>query len=831
MAETTQNYDLFNFQQNKNIAVVVCIQGLDFCLANRAVYSKIKYGDPGLVYGLPGLVYGGLRKVDTIYDLLSLDSSSLTLQQIVEPEQGRASISTMSMSFIDRDGLMTQIISPGVLLDDILGKEVTVELGYQEISYPQDYFVIFRGIVTSVKSAAGMVTLQFSDANTKKRQNIFFPGVTKLTGNILAGDVNLPVVTTGDFAQRILGPDGGYDSAIKLFVKIEDEYIEYTAATVTPTQFTGVTRGARGTVAAAHTLNSEVLGFIEIEDHAIDMALKIMLSGFNGAYVVDQPLSAFVGTSVGSIPNAIEFPEGVDVERDYGITVGDYVYTSGASIPANNFSGRRVVSIQDAGELNPKRIITVDGAALVSEAATAAVISFRSKYDVYPVSAGVKMKPSDVDVEGHELLKAQFLSGNENSYRFFIGAEEAGKTFIEREIWLPLGCYSLTRNGRVSVKITKPPLAGDQLIELNRDNILNAQNLRPERATNSRTFYNDIVFTTDFTDEGEATSQFRIIDTDSLNIIGLNSTLKIQSKGTRGDLTGNLNQVVARRARFLLSRYKNAAIVINVDVNWATGNQIEAGDVVALNGNGLSIANFLTGDREFGTQLFEVVDRKLNLSTGVTSLKMISGVGADATDRFATISPSSVLGSGSTATDLKIVDSFSSDDPKYPGEEFRKWEQYLGLPVAVHNEDYSYYEETTLIEIDPVDPSILRVTALSGPPPAGYIVDIARYPTDTDPLTNILYKQRHAYINPTVAVTSGASSTQFDVAPGDAGKFFVGSVVRVHNAGFSIDSDDVKVTNVSGTTITTEDLGFTPAAGQLVELIGFADGGGAYRWV
>jgi hypothetical protein len=111
-------------------------------------------------------------------------------------------------------------------------------------------------------------------------------------------------------------------------------------------------------------------------------------------------------------------------------------------------------------------------------------------------------------------------------------------------------------------------------------------------------------------------------------------------------------------------------------------------------------------------------------------------------------------------------------------------------------------------------------------------VDIPRYPSTALTTDDSTYKAVFAHIDYTVPVVTGISTTQFTVSLGNAGKFFVGAMVRIHNADFSIDSGDASVSAVVGTTITVgTSLGFTPAAGQFIDLIGFADGGGAYRFI
>ena len=63
MAGTTEQFKLFNFQDTKNIAVVLTIDGIPIKFSNRSIFTKVRYGDLGIEYGMPDLVYGSFRKV------------------------------------------------------------------------------------------------------------------------------------------------------------------------------------------------------------------------------------------------------------------------------------------------------------------------------------------------------------------------------------------------------------------------------------------------------------------------------------------------------------------------------------------------------------------------------------------------------------------------------------------------------------------------------------------------------------------------------------------------------------------------------------------------
>jgi len=856
----TQNYANYNTLETKSIAIAVCIEGLETKLSNKILFTRIKYGDAGLTYG-GGSKYGdpALVPLDDQQDILSLSGSTFTITQKIEPEQAKGSASSMTLGFIDKNGFMTKLLSPGVLVDEILGKKVKVLLGYQQISFPQDFFTIFRGVITGVDDRAGLAILKLNDYNVRrKNQQVFFSANSTLTAAISDTDTTIPVIAAGDFHQQIIGPDGTVDypsplstgTGVRTFLKIDDEYIEYFEGKVVGNSFTdcvrGVSFGAGKTIvggesplndAAAHDINTDVDALVQITDQSLTMALKIMMSGYNGPFLTDvaiKSINEFATLPVPTAtvpPNTISFPDGIDVKEEYGLAIGDYITVSG-SFPGFGFNNKtvRIIQIISPDDIRKNEVVEVDDT-MLTDLSTSAVVALRSQFDTYPTTCGLKMSPDEVDVEGHLETQDTFLESEEDIYRFVLTDQENGKNFIESELYLPVSAYSLTRFGRCSVKITKPPLADARIQILNQDNILNAAQIRPYRAVNQRKFFNQIVFKYDEDIEGDYISTLKYIDSNSISIIKLTNTLTITSRGSKSEFFTDATALFDRRSKFLLSRYSFGAIQIPVVVNWEIANQIEAGDVVALDGTGLQIANFGSGNRVFGTQLFEVVERKLDFKMGRAGLMLIAGVGNNISDRFATISPSSLTDTGSTTTAIRIKDSFSEVCPEFPGQEYRKWTDYEGLPIRVHSPDYTFDETVTLFQVEPSAAARLIVSpALSLAVPADYVVDIVPYSTSTLTQDNSLYKIVHAHSNPTVAVVTGIDNLSFTVSASDALLFFEGAFVQVHDSDYTRDSPEVRVVSVVSTTITvTLDLGFTPALGDYVELIGYADKGGAYR--
>lgn len=829
-------YLILNDQPTKQLNVVVQIDGVPDLLSLVPIYEKIRYGDPRLTYGLPGIVYGGLIAKENVKPILMINSG-LQIQQQIEPEQGRGSVATMNLSFIDKDEYMTQFISNGVIVEEPLGNTlVQVAIGFVNSSYPEDYYRVFRGYITGVTSQPGVVILELSDANIKRRQTIFLGGTSSLSSGIDDTQTAIPVFNTTGFIQPILGPDGTYDPSVTTYIKIDDEFMTYAPTGINTGLINVLSRGgshSRGTTPNPHDPGATVTNNVQFQGNVIELALKIMLSGWNGPWLSDVAVSS-LGTSLDPLnpePAAILLPAGIDAVDDYGLTPGDYIYVTG-STAAND--GTYIIREIDDALGDPNRMVIVDNPFNLENPASTVSVAFRSQYDTFPIFCGTKNTPIEVDVATHQLDLKNFFSSNIYTEQVFIPDTQngqSGKDLIEGTLWLPIGVYSITRYGRISLAVTKPPVAQQNIVYLDQTNVLEPDKIRVQRALNRRRFYNVIAYSWDLSDAGDYASTNNLIDSTSLTKINYVSTLPINADGVKTTLGGAV--LVQTRGTFILNRYKNAAYEITLKVNWQAGSIIEVGDVIALRDNGtLQISNLETGKRDLGTQLFEVIQRKLDIKTGVSELTLLSNLGYKIGERYATISPSSIVTTGSTLSSIEIQDSYG---PLFPGAEHKKWDQFIGLPILVH--DYFYTQSATaiLLGFDPLDKYKMLVSPnLAFAPSAGQIVDIVSYGTGSDPNYIAHYKTFFSFVSPSIDVVSGISDTQFTVSPGDIGTFNTGIAVVIHNQDYSLFSPECLVSNIdTGTnTITVgTSIGFTPASGQLVEGIGFKDGGGFYRYL
>ena len=903
-------YQLNNFSLTKFLNVVIEIEGFPTKFSTLITYKGLRYGDPDLHYGDPNLVYGGLIPRSDTKAYLSSESG-FSLSQRIEPEQGKGNASTINLVILDLNGEVTKLVSPGQSLDEILGgKQVKMHLGYQNSSYPEDYFVVFRGYVTQTTLTPTKVSLQLSDVNFKMKQQVCFMGKTQIkpvSYTFLPTDVNtgsdtinisapffqngvgvvfsgtlgstlpsglstgttywvvnqtgssfqvsdtvggapinflsqgtgtfyaifedlgltstsIPVYKTDGFLEKITGPSGGVDSSFKTYLLIDSEFMEYGLGDIYSDHII-VTRASYGSLANNHLKDTTVDNAASITGNIIDNALKLLLSGWGAQWISNCPIQSFVDVldpSFGLIQHAMLLPDGVDAIETYGLAPGDYIYITGTSF--NN--GTYTVKTFGSSRGWPNNIVYVNETFVteVPPSGYAGYFSIRSQYDVFPVNAGMKLRPTDIDVNGIQKVKRTFLSQADCTFQNLIKEPIQGKDFIESQYLLPSGLYSVTRFGRISIASTKPPIAGQTLVTLDVDNILNPESIVVSRGLNLRTFFNEIDFYYDFDSDNNPKNVTKILDSTSLNKITVASVLPINAQGLKTTL--GADTFINRRGGYLLRRYRNAAFTLQIKVNWEAASMIQVSDCVALSDNGLlKISNLSTGNKDLGYQLFEVIDWKLDIMKGTGDLKLLSSPGYLVTDRFGVISPSSILDSGSTTSVLKFKDSFGA---LYPGDERQKWVDIIGEKILIHSPDWSYQEETTLVAINPETPYQMQISpSLSIAPPAGYIVEVGSY-DQTSATTNQKSKALFCFIDPTDVSTGGIDNYNFTCA--NPTLYTVGLPVRIHNSTWSIVSSEANVTNISGSQITVDtNLGFTPTSGLTVELIGFKDGLGPYR--
>lgn len=660
-----------------------------------------------------------------------------------------------------------------------------------------------RNKIEAKQEAVALVETKIESGESGTVQNI--QALTQLTS-----DTTITVNSTEGFLEP--------SDCLETYIRIGDELIKYTG--LTSTTFTGCTRGSLESTPIHHADDDEVQSVYRLNENALDLALKLMISG-SGQYGQTDVLY-FGGFSPSELDSSIIMFNYFDIQKKLGFTVGDSIIVSGATNGGNNGT----FTILDYGKNDIGSWVQVD-AVLVTELDTAGSATFQSQYDV--LNDGMAMTPIEVDVIRHEDLLFKF-SSSIPTYDFRLSEEIDGE-WIANQVYFPANLYAIPRESKASVGITAPPIADDEIVFLDETNIYNPSSLSPERSLNEN-FYNTVVtkYGYDTIDNrflngyinysGDSQNRFNTVESK----LG-NNPLTIESYGLRPEIA-QTSTIISINSRNILDRFQYAPEKIEgVKVLSKSGWALEVGDIVAFGSPDLKILNISSGARDGEIKFYEVVDKSLDVKTSDITLTLLS-TSFDANGRYALISHSTLVDSGSTTTAIRIKPSFGSSDIS---DEVDKWVDFVGQEIRIFNSSYSYDEVTTLVSLDSADPFVMNVSpALPSPPSADYTIELPLY-DDGSNLFQQKQKLIYCHFMPQLTVVSGISATQFTVSAGDAAKMQVGSIINIHNSDYSVDSDEVLVTDITGTTITVQSLGFTPSTGQLIELIGFNDGGKPYR--
>ena len=838
-----ENYLLFNQKLSKQLSLVLEIEGVGF-FGIADTFTTVRYGDQGVLYGLPGLVYGGLRSINTVLPYMMLDGG-LTIQQRIEPEVGRGNIGVLTINLIDYGGALSYALAPGNVVPEIMGVQCRLWLGYTDTSFPTDFVLVYQGQITQCVCPPGKVQLQISDSTLKSRQPIFDISSTTLlteipapTGPFPATGLLVSVSNTAVLHEQILGPDGTYDQTVSTYAVIDSEIFEYPATGIlSATGLLCSARGVLGTGQVDHapgaTVNGSAgFGYNDGGINCIDFALKLLLSGWDGPDFTNVGILSFVYDYQGNyVPNEFVLAT-EDALLDLGLTAGDYFYITG-SASGNSVSGQ--ITGITTGVQGTNVIIQTDQTFTI-ENPTSAVVAFRSQYDTFPTTCGVGCYTSEVDVATFQAIQNSYFTaaGTSNLRGYYDEASEGIDTIVG-DIMLPLGCYSISRYGRISMAVTKPPLPGNgtKLVQLDYTNVCDPDKIQVTRATNQRSFYNEISYEYDYdvADQTYNSIQY-FIDTNSLEEFGYTVALPIQAKTVvSSELGGAL--IAQTRGQAILTRFDRCLVWVELTVNWSVGSLLEVSDIVVLVDNGtLKIMNFETGERNIGTQLFEVIDRNYQIASGNVKLKLLGGLGFSLTSRFGLISPSSVLTAGCTTTNLRVMPSYGQTAL---GAEIAKWSQLVGQTIMVHDYAWGATGSAVIQGLNPADPAgILVAPALPFAATAGMILDIAPYNPAAG--ADAKLKALYAHISPSIPVLSGVSTTEFTIPAASGSLLTVGNWVMLRNSDYSIQSGQCTVSGVTGGTVTlsaqlvSDGVPFVPTTGFFCEGVGWSDKTGSYLY-
>ena len=671
--------------------LIVRIDGLSTLFSAVPVREFLTYGYPDVFYGDADLFYGGLIDVEDQKNYIDSKSTTFKIQQQIsyDDEAGGSSISSMTIGLVDKNEEVTQLISPGFDIEDILGRKIEVFQVFGDTDFFEDALLVFKGFVSKIESLPGLIKLKINHPDNKKNVKLFKSVETQLDGAINASATTI----VADDLSTFYEPQG----PLTTYIRMGEELIQYTG--ISGNTFTGVVRGVLGSTAVPHADNTQIRPLYALEDNCLDLALQIMMSGF-GTDPIHEGIQVKSFRKVGAgnteIDNAIYF-EQINLEQQFGLTVGDTVDVSGAINGANNFTGRTVTEVV---AFESGYYIVVDGAALVLEDESTALMDTFTQFNTLP--DGMRMKPEEVDIEQHQRLRDFFFSSLD--YRIFIKDDEIeGKEFLDEQIYRPIACYSLPRKTKASVGYTVGPIPGENIKTLDETSIKDPRNVMITRTTN-RSFFNEVVYKYDDSplDSSERfqSGDITISQTSKNRIPGRTKTYVVESIGLRTDL--GAQNVSASQSTRILDRYKFGAEIFKVKSLLRDSATLEIGDIIVGEFLGLKATDITTGNRQFEPRLLEVQNISKNLKSGDVELTLLD-TGININTRFGLMSPVSPI-AGVISQSQFVIGPDSFYPSKFRNDEFRKWENVLSInesvSIRVHNDDYSVDEDLVLTAIN-----------------------------------------------------------------------------------------------------------------------------------
>lgn len=687
--------------------IIIKFEGFDVCFSAQAVKEFIKIGDPGFFIGAEGYFVGGLFNIEPERNrtLISGQATTFSIRQQMNYDEGKSSsISTMTVGMVDEDQYITLLITPGQLVEEMLGRKAQIFVTFGQVSFFEDSIEIFKGVVVDIDSGAGLVKFKINHPDNKKKVNLFKSVETRVTANINTTQTTIPV----EDGSNLIEPSGPLSS----YLRIGNELMQFTG--VSGNTVTGVTRGVLGSLAAAHVTGDQVRAVYALEGNPLDLAMQLMMSGHGTDPIFeDIPVTHFVqiGASTTQISNAIYFDD-INIPRDYGLRAGDTITISGASNGGNN--GTRTVT--DVVRSDSGYYILVDGSALTLEQDSSALMATFTQFNTLP--DGMRMTPDEVDIDEHEKLRDFFHSATE--MRIYIKEDEVdGKEFIEEELYKPIACYALPRKAKASVGYTVGPIPGEDIETLDQTNIKDPRNIRIKRSS-TRAFFNEVIYKYDDTplvaEETFTSGQIFISETSKNRIKGTNRSFIVESIGLRTDL--NAQNIIATNANRILDRYKFAAEIIECRALLRNTAGVEIGDIIVASFEQLQVSDISEGSRAFKPRLFEVQNKEINLKTGDVSLSLLD-TGLNINTRFGLMSPTSKIAGVISQSQFVIgPDSFYA--AKFGVDEFRKWENIIDIAnpmsIRVRNDDYSVDEDLVVTDVSEntftlQDPATITLTA------------------------------------------------------------------------------------------------------------------------
>ena len=788
--------------------IVLCIDGIDLKFGTadvliRPLFDEDYLFDDGLFFDTP-------IKDPTSRSYISVDgqTSSRVFNQLFPDKGGAGSVQSFRVTLLNKDRELTPYFTSGNLISDLLGSDAQIYIGFVGGEFRKDFILAFDGFIDNVETAHNTFTINVANPTQRARQNLFNIISALTTSTITDVDTSIPVDSTTGF----IIPTVDQEEYIKSYIQINDEIIKLSQ-TNTGTTFDNVLRNQLKTIADSHDIGDECTSFIRLLGNPLQLALRLLMSQPKEEYYVDgEAVDRFVKLNDSTnIENTIFFNSDVTV---YNITEGDLISVENATDPANNFTDRLVTEV---GFTTNGTFITVDGDGLVLEVATSATIKIKSRFATLPVGAG--LKPKYIDLQGIAELDT-LLGASLPDIDIYVKDEIELKTFLEKEIYKPVGLFALTRKGRYSIYAALPPLNTNETVFLNQTNIINLPTLKIVRSTENN-HYNTVVYKFEQQAlEDDFKAGLIIVSQNSVNRIPVgNKQLTIEAAGLRD--TSPVRIAIERQAQRIIDKYQFAPqYILGVQVSFKYYT-LEVGDSVVFGGEGVLMPDTEAGTDYFPETIMEISNKVIDTRKGVVTLDLINSA-FGVKSRYGVVSASSYVESGGINF-LVLKRSFATTALQLETE---KWQDMIGRKVVLRDVNFTKSQELTIASIaTDLENKLIFEENITIAIAEDDILELGDYDTKDN-----FQKSSYVFLNPQVEITAVTDASTIEADPTN---LFEGATILVHDDTYSNVSQEVIISQIAGSVlILSEPLSYLPSIGDKLDLIGFkSDSGDPYRTI
>ncbi|MEN0059502.1 MAG: hypothetical protein AAGB31_11755 [Bdellovibrio sp.] len=152
--------------------IILEIEGVDYVFTVTDIYRKLRldeghFLDTGLRLDSSYIDPSALKYIDVRASALSLS------QQLFYDKSYVSSVQSLALDIIDKDLIVTKLLSPSVIIEDLLSRKAKVYLSYDNAVHPDESHPILEGVVEGIDAGIGSVKIRVSHPDGLKRQEIF----------------------------------------------------------------------------------------------------------------------------------------------------------------------------------------------------------------------------------------------------------------------------------------------------------------------------------------------------------------------------------------------------------------------------------------------------------------------------------------------------------------------------------------------------------------------------------------------------------------------------------------------------------------------------------